>query len=332
MDQIDMILAAVRSEAAKINDYMRADLAGLESTTDDLLFEVLEYGLFNGGKRIRPLLAVFASRLCGNSSEEAYRLGCAFEYLHAATLFHDDIIDNSATRRGKKSVGKQFGTVPAILAGDFLLAHAMSTVGKYAGNKGLEVFCNATTGMVDGEFMQLRNASKHNLSELEYYDAIMMKTGLLIAAACEVGAMYGGGTSEQVKALRDYGVNLGCAFQIIDDLLDYLGNPAKTGKAVGNDLVEGKVTLPLILAMNNAPADDQARLSAILVNKDERSRCVQEVSDIIGRSGGFVAARDKAVAAAESAIASLQEFQVPKTLFERNVLEGVARYVLTRDK
>jgi octaprenyl-diphosphate synthase len=332
MVQMDMILAAIRSEAAKVNDYMRSDLAGLQSTTDDLLFEVLEYGLFNGGKRIRPLLAVFASRLCGNSGEESYRLGCAFEYLHAATLFHDDIIDNSATRRGKKSVCKQFGTVPAILAGDFLLALAMSTVGKYAGNEGLAVFCNATTGMVDGEFMQLRNASKQNLSELEYYDAIMMKTGLLIAAACEIGAIYGGGTFEQVKALRDYGVNLGCAFQIIDDLLDYLGDPAKTGKAVGNDLVEGKVTLPLILAMNSATKDDKARLLAILANTEERSRCVQEVSDIIARSGGFAAARGKAVDAVESAIASLQEFQVPQTLFERNVLEGVARYILTRDK
>ncbi|MDK9709003.1 MAG: polyprenyl synthetase family protein [Desulforhopalus sp.] len=332
MDQMDVVLAAVRSEATKINEYMRADLADLQSTTDGLLFEVLDYGLFTGGKRIRPLLAVLAARLCGSCGEEAYRLGCAFEYLHAATLFHDDIIDNSVTRRGKKSVCKQFGTVPAILAGDFLLALAMSTVGKYAGDKGLAIFCGATTGMVDGEFMQLRNASKHNLSELEYYDAIMMKTGLLIAAACEIGAIYGGGTPGQVKALRDYGVNLGCAFQIIDDLLDYLGDPARTGKTVGNDLVEGKITLPLILAMNSAAAGDRERLLAILANKEERSECVQEVSDIIARSGGFTAAREKAKAAVENAIASLQEFQSPKTLFERNVLEGVARYVLTRDK
>lgn len=332
MVQLESFMAAVKAEAAKIDEYMRADLAGLQPASDELLLEVLGYGLFNGGKRIRPLLAVFASRLCGNRDEDVYRLGCAFEYLHAATLFHDDIIDNSETRRGKKSVHKQFGTIAAILAGDFLHALAMSTVGRFSGSKGLEIFCNATTGMVDGEFMQLRNATKHNLSELEYYNAIMMKTGLLIAAACEVGAIYGGGTVEQIKALRDYGVNLGCAFQIIDDLLDYLGDPAKTGKAVGNDLVEGKVTLPLILALNSAAEKDKERLLTILASRDERSIYIKEVSDIIENVGGFAAAGKKAVAAVENALAALRVFAGPANRHERDVLEGLARYVLTRDK
>ncbi len=332
MVQVKSVIAAVKAEAAKVDEYMRADLARLQPETDELLLEVLDYGLLNGGKRVRPLLAVFASRLCGNKDENVYRLGCAFEYLHAATLFHDDIIDNSETRRGKRSVYKQFGTIAAILAGDYLHALAMSTVGRLAGAKGLEIFCNATTGMVDGEFMQLRNATKHNLTELEYYDAIMMKTGLLIAAACEVGAIYGGGTPEQVKALRDYGANLGCAFQIIDDLLDYLGDPAKTGKVVGNDLVEGKVTLPLILAFNCAGERDKKRLAALLGTKDKRSSNVQEVSGIIESVGGFAAARKEAVAAVENAIAALRIFPTHNNYYERNVLEGLAHYVLTRDK
>jgi octaprenyl-diphosphate synthase len=332
MVQLDGILAAVKSEAVKIDDYMREDLASLRPAPDALLLEVLEYGLFNGGKRVRPLLVVFASRLCGNRDEDVYRLGCAFEYLHAATLFHDDIIDNSEMRRGKKSVYKQFGTVAAILAGDYLHALAMSNVGRLAGAKGLAVFCDATTGMVDGEFMQLRNAKKHNLSELEYYEAIMMKTGLLIAAACEVGAIYGSGTPVQVKALRDYGVNLGSAFQIIDDLLDFLGDPGKTGKTVGNDLIEGKVTLPLIMALGSAAGSDRERLLSVLATKGERSRYVQEVSSIIERVGGFEAARGKAVAAVEEAIVALQVFKTHDSLFERNVLEGLARYILTRDK
>jgi len=329
---LESFVAAVKSEAAKIDECMRADLARLQPASDELLLEVLGYGLFNGGKRIRPLLAVFATRLCGNRAEDVYHLGCAFEYLHAATLFHDDIIDNSETRRGKKSVHKQFGTIAAILAGDFLHALAMSMVGRFAGSNGLEIFCNATTGMVDGEFMQLRNATKHNLSELEYYNAIMMKTGLLIAAACEIGAIYGGGTAEQIKALRDYGVNLGCAFQIIDDLLDYLGDPAKTGKAVGNDLVEGKVTLPLIIALGSAAEKDKQRLLTILATREERLGSVQEVSALIESVGGFSAARKKAVAAVENAIAALQVFSGPASRYERDVLEGLARYVLTRDK
>jgi len=332
MDQLERVMAALKPEAAKIDKYMHVELARMELANDALLLEVLRYGLFNGGKRIRPLLVVFASRLCGNNDDNVYRLGCAFEYLHAATLFHDDIIDNSEKRRNKKSVYKQFGTTAAILAGDYLHALSMAMVGRLSGAKGLEVFCNATTGMVDGEFMQLRNVTKHNLSELEYYDAIMMKTGLLIAAACEVGAIYGGGSSEMIKALRDYGENLGCAFQIIDDLLDYLGDPHKTGKAVGNDLIEGKVTLPLIIALNCTTPKDKKRLLIILATRDERARCVQEVSSIIESVGGFAAAREKAVAAVENALGALQVFPEAHNLYERQVLAGLARYVLTRDK
>ena len=332
MVQVEGIIAAVKAEAAKIDAYMRADLSRLQATTDALLLEVLDYGLFNGGKRVRPLLVVLSARLCGHSGDDAYTLGCAFEYLHAATLFHDDIIDNSTTRRGKPSVHQQFGTVAAILAGDFLHALAMSTVGRLAGDKGLKVFCDATTGMVDGEFLQLRNAENLALSEQQYSDAITMKTGLLIAAACEVGAIYGGGNALQVKALRDYGVHLGCAFQIIDDLLDYLGNPGKTGKMVGNDLVEGKMTLPLILALNQAAPRDKARLQAILAAREERAACIDETAALIEGAGGFIGARAQAVAAVENGIAALQVFSSGSNPYERNVLEGLARYVLTRDK
>lgn len=332
----ESVLTAVKEEAAKIDTFMRADLARLQPDVDDLLVEVLDYGLFNGGKRIRPLLVVLAARLCGKKDDDAYRLGAAFEYLHAATLFHDDIIDNSATRRGKQSVYRKFGTIAAILAGDFLHAQAMAIVGKFSGQAGLEIFCKATTGMVDGEFMQLRNAERHNLSELDYYDAIMGKTGLLIAAACEVGAVYAGGDAPKVKALREYGVQLGCAYQIIDDLLDYLGDSGKTGKAVGNDLAEGKMTLPLILAMNAANPDDRIRLMEILGDSDARTQCLSEVCTIISKYGGVAGARARAAAAVDKAAAVLDVFaekSVGKSVgFERNLLVGLARYVLTREK
>lgn len=328
----ESILVAVKREAGKIDVCMRADLARLKSNVDDLLLEVLEYGLFNGGKRIRPLLVILASRLCGKMDDDAYRLGAAFEYLHAATLFHDDIIDTSETRRGKLSVYRKFGTIAAILAGDFLHAHAMATVGTYSGQVGLEIFCKATTGMVDGEFMQLRNAEKHNLSELDYYEAIMGKTGLLIAAACEVGAVYGGGDHLRVNALREYGVHLGCAYQIIDDLLDYQGDPGKTGKAVGNDLAEGKMTLPLILTINKANNADQRCLMEILSDSSRRARCVEEVCTIISKYGGFAAARKRAEDSVETAIGMLDIFSENSISYERNVLEGLARYVLTRQK
>ena len=329
---LEPILAAVKKEAEKINVCMRADLAGLQPNVDDLLVEVLDYGLFNGGKRIRPLLVVIASRLCGRMHDDAYRLGAAFEYLHAATLFHDDIIDKSETRRGKQSVYRKFGIISAILAGDFLHAHAMATVGKFAGQKGLEVFCKATTGMVDGEFMQLKNAQKYNLSELDYYDTIMGKTGLLISAACEVGALFGGGDALKVKALQQYGVHLGCAYQIIDDLLDYQGDSVNTGKAVGNDLAEGKMTLPLILALNEADKADRIRLLEILGDRALRGSSIEEVSTIIAKYGGFIGARKRAEDAVAKAFEELAVFSDTSVSFERNLLEGLAHYVLTRDK
>ncbi len=328
----ESILGAVKKEAGKIDQFMRADLGRFRSNVDDLLLEVLEYGLFNGGKRIRPLLVILASRLCGKRDDDAYRLGAAFEYLHAATLFHDDIIDKSETRRGKPSVYLKFGTIAAILAGDFLHAHSMATVGTYAGQPGLEVFCKATTGMVDGEFMQLRNAEKHNLSELDYYEAIMGKTGLLIAAACEVGAIYGGGDEARVKALREYGVHLGCAYQIIDDLLDYQGDSGKTGKAVGNDLAEGKMTLPLILAINKANNEDRLRLMQILSDSSKRALCVEEVCTIISKYHGFAGARKRAEDAVKTAVGMLDIFSEKSSGFEQNILTGLAHYVLTRQK
>lgn len=326
------VLAGLKTKAGDVDTYMKADLENLRPTKDALLLDVLEYGLFNGGKRIRPLLVVVAARLCGDKSSDVYRLGIAFEYLHAATLFHDDIIDQSETRRGKACIHKKFGNVEAILAGDFLHAHSMALVGELAGRRGLDIFCKATKGMVDGEFMQLRNAQNHNLSELDYYNAIMGKTGLLIAAACEVGADFAGGSKEQCKAMKNYGENLGCAFQIIDDLLDYKGDSKKTGKSVGNDLAEGKMTLPFILALNKAGTKDRNRLFEILDDKELRIKSLIEVSDLIEKYDGFLGAKGKAERAAASAIQSLQIFSSPNILESRSLLEALAQYVISREK
>lgn len=329
---IVQLLSTISEEGKKIDQFMRFDLEELRPNVDDLLYDVLDYGLFTGGKRIRPLLVVIASRLCGKNGDDVYRLGCAFEYLHAATLFHDDIIDNSDVRRGRPSVYKKFGSTAAILAGDFLLALAMERVGEIAGQAGLKIFCKAATGMADGEFMQLRNAEKHNLSELDYHNVIMGKTGLLIAAACEIGALYGGGDGPQRKQLKQYGVNLGCAFQIVDDLLDYLGDTEKTGKVVGNDLKEGKMTLPLILAIKDAGRSDTERLLYILRNEDVRIESWIEVCGLIKKYNGFDGARAVAENTVTMAINNLNDFREDISQRERALLENLATYVLTREK
>lgn len=332
MTETEKLITAIRAESEKIDAVMQADLARVRPDIDPLLFEVLEYGLFNGGKRIRPLLAVLSARLSGCRDERVYELAIGFEYLHAATLFHDDVIDNAVTRRGRPAVNNQFGLVAAILAGDFLHARSMKIVGNLAGGEGLNIFCNATAGMVDGEFMQLRNASSINLSESDYYEAIMGKTGLLIAAACEIGALFAAAGRLRQNALRSYGVGLGCAFQMVDDLLDYTGDQKKTGKRVGNDLAEGKMTLPLINAMARAEDTDRSILENILKDQALREKEFRKVTEIIQKYDGFTATREQAENAVKEAVSNLALFTGPEAKADKDILIGLAGYVLGREK
>lgn len=329
MTQTEQLITTLRSEASCIDRIIQADIDGLRDSVDKLLLEVLNYGLLNGGKRIRPLLVVLTARVCGRDDQSVYQLARAFEYLHAATLFHDDVIDNAETRRGRPAVNRKYGLVAAILAGDFLHARSMGIVGELAGSRGLTIFCDATAGMVDGEFMQLRNAAQYTLSEPDYYEAIMGKTGLLIAAACETGALYGGATAEQQQALRQYGVGLGCAFQMVDDLLDYTGDQEKTGKAVGNDLVEGKMTIPLIITLKRAGTVDGARIRSILADEQSRLGGFAEVVELIHKYEGFVETRTKAEGVIAEALAELDIFDDQPA---KKILQGLAQYVLRRDK
>ena len=311
---------------------MQSDLDSIKDQFDDLLLEVLRYGLFNGGKRFRPLLATVAARLCGGNGPDIYPLAIAFEYLHTATLFHDDVIDNADTRRGRPAVNKAYGMVAAILAGDFLHARSMAIVGECGGGEALNIFCGATTGMVDGEFLQLRNATNFNQSEEDYFSAITGKTALLIAATTEIGALAGGGRREERQALRRYGSHLGAAFQIVDDLLDYLGDNITTGKPVGNDLAEGKMTLPLILTMNRAEPKERRHLMEILRSTDLRREGFEEVIGLITKYDGFTDTRMKAEELLHEAISQLEVFSHSDQDSDRMILAGLAQYVLTRKK
>ncbi len=326
------LMSAIGPDLARIEQAMQNDLATLTTDTAALLADVLRYGLFNGGKRIRPLLTVLCCRLCGGRDVDAVSLSIAFEYLHCATLFHDDVIDQAVTRRGRPAVNVAFGETAAILAGDFLHARSMLLVGRGGGIQALEIFCGATSAMVDGEFLQLHNASNYNLAEEDYFAVIMGKTARLIGATCEIGALVGGADLAARQALRNYGLHLGCAFQIIDDLLDYLGDEASTGKSVGNDFREGKMTLPLILAMARAEEKDRKRLLVMLASVDERSRGFAEASALIGRYDGFTLARQKAEANIAEALAQLRIFDQEAVQEERAVLQALTSYVLNRKK
>ncbi|VAW40490.1 hypothetical protein MNBD_DELTA04-1821 [hydrothermal vent metagenome] len=322
----------VRRQAAVIETAMRRDLAGALTDNDPLLAEVLNYALFGGGKRIRPLLAVLSSRVCGANGEEIYRLAAAFEYLHVATLVHDDVIDHARDRRGRESVARRYGMAAAILAGDWLHARSMYLIGRFAGSRGLDVFCSSTTGMVDGEFLQLRHVADAGMTEQQYFAVIHRKTGLLIAATCEIGALHAGAGPEQQAALATYGRKLGAAFQVIDDLLDYLGDAASTGKKTGNDFIEGKVTLPLIHTLAAAEPAAKKRLHDLLRGERTAPGALAVVHRMIEDCHGFESARQTAERLVAEAIDALVPFTETAEAESFSMLGGLALYVLARDR
>ncbi len=335
------LLSRLHPEIEKINEAMAAEFADIQSSR---LAEVVNYAVFNGGKRIRPLLTVLIARLIaftrmpeGIADEEEltpppdlYRLAMVFEFLHAASLLHDDVIDHADTRRGKKTANQQWDANTAILAGDYLHTRAMTLAGVVGGEQCLGLIGEATGAMIDAEFLQAQTAAKSNLSEENYFAVLRGKTGALIGSACEVGALFAGADKEQRAATRTFGDALGLAFQVVDDLLDYLGDEASTGKAIGNDFVEGKMTLPLIYAITNGPADKKQILVDLLADEPSaRKDKIKEVTAIIEEAGGFDYAKEGADTLISAALESLDDC---KDCESKDTLKGLANYVLSRDK
>ena len=311
---------------------MRADLDRRLAASDPLLREILDYALFGGGKRVRPFLCVQAARCCGRDDEGLYLLAAALEYLHTATLMHDDVVDHAPLRRGRETAATRFSVEDAILAGDWLHARCLYLVGRLTGAAGLDVFCSATEGMVNGEFLQKRLAGNIATTEADYYEVIRRKTGNLIASSCALGALYAGAEAAQVAALTRFGEGLGLAFQIVDDLLDYTGSP-ETGKQVGNDFQEGKLTLPLIRALANTGDAERAEMSALMSGDREDAAAQAAITVRIEKNGGFASAAQTAQEHVAAALRELEIFAATSSTKEAAALLGeLAGYVLGRKK
>lgn len=321
------LLDALKSEATRIDAAMHADLAEVVSP---LLQEVLLHAIFQGGKRVRPLLTAYSASLLGPMPPTTISLAMAFEYLHAASLLHDDVIDRADLRRGRETANRRWGNAPVILAGDYLHARALELAGTIGNVECLALVSRAVHAMVEAEFLQMQVAIEQQTDEKHYFAVLHGKTAALIAAACETGVLHAGGNAEQRKALRTYGTNLGLAFQIIDDLLDYQGNPAETGKTVGNDFQEGKMTLPLLYALNSAEPTAQAEIRAMLAASPEKRRDqIAAIQKIMAACNAFDAARARAERLIADGVAALAMFPPSPA---RHTLEGLAGYVLTRDR
>lgn len=332
-DPFAELRSTASSVAARVEAAMRADLHTALAGCDPLLVEVVHYALFNGGKRIRPLLTVLCSRCCGRDDDDLYLLAGAFEYLHVATLVHDDVIDRADRRRGKETVIARYDLTAAILAGDWLHARSMHLIGRLTGPAGLEIFCQATLSMVNGEFEQLRQIGNIKASEHHYFSVIRQKTGNLIASTCAIGGLFAGADHRKRQALAAYGDHIGAAFQVVDDLLDFQGNAEQTGKQTGNDFVEGKITLPLLSALAHADAADRQAMEGLIQGDRSHPESYQRLVELIDRYNGFAGAAHTARGLVEQAVRELETIAAGKDGEESlRLLRTLAAYILARKK
>jgi octaprenyl-diphosphate synthase len=294
----------------------------------DVVHEIASHILFSGGKRLRPLLMVLSAKLCGYKGDYDKTFSTIFEYLHVATLLHDDLVDGARVRRGKPAAHLVWDNSKAVLVGDFLLARALSISAKTGRMKIIETIADITENMSQGEIHQLIRKGSLDVSEAEYMDVIRRKTAVLFQGACRISALIADATEEKEAALSDYGYNLGLAFQMADDLLDYTVNSSALGKEVGADLREGKLTLPVIYALKRATDTDWDQMENIIKNEDFSVNEFEILIDLLNKYGGIAYTQNLAVKHIANAKEALSIFEPSET---KSVLMDVADYALVRE-
>ncbi len=281
-----------------------------------------------GGKRLRPLLTLASARLCGYQGARHYGLAACVEFIHTATLLHDDVVDESDMRRGQKSANAIFGNQSSVLVGDFLFSRAFELMVDDGSLEVLRILSNASKVIAEGEVMQLSVANNTATTEDQYIEVVTGKTAALFAAACEVGAVVADRPAAEQKALYDFGLNLGIAFQLIDDVLDYSAVQARLGKEVGNDFREGKMTLPVLLAFERGSAEEKAFWQRTLENRIYNEADLGHAIELLQKHGALATAVERAHQYAKTASGLLSGFaDVP---LKTAMLESVA-FVVDRD-
>lgn len=290
-----------------------------------LIRQVAEYIIAAGGKRLRPVLTLLSGRALGHCGEQLHELAAMIEFIHTATLLHDDVVDESALRRGHETANVLFGNAASVLVGDFLYTRAFEMMIAAGNMEILAVMAEATNLIAEGEVLQLRNIGNIDVTEEEYLRVIRYKTAKLFEASARVGALSSGASAEQVQAITEYGMCLGTAFQIIDDVLDYSGDASSIGKTLGDDLAEGKPTLPLIYTMKNGNSEASATVREAL-EYASRDR-FQDVLAAVQSCGALYYARSEAIKIAEEAVSALVPIPESKS---RQALVELARFSVDR--
>lgn len=293
-----------------IRDYLADDLSAVDRVIRErlhsdvaLVRQVSEYIIASGGKRLRPLLVLLSARSCGYQGKAHHELAAVVEFIHTATLLHDDVVDESSLRRGRATANALYGNSASVLVGDFLYSRAFQMMVGVQSMPVLRVLADATNTIAEGEVMQLMNCHDPDIDEARYLQVIRYKTAKLFEAAARLGAILGQASAAVEAAMAEYGARLGTAFQLIDDALDYSGERDQTGKNLGDDLAEGKPTLPLIYALRNG-SPDQVRLVRQAIEAGGLER-LEPVLRTIEESGALEYTQRRAREEADAACAAL---------------------------
>ncbi len=322
---MDKVIALLQDEMQAVEAQFKKNLA----SDVELVSQVGEYILSSGGKRIRPMLLLLSARLCNYQGDKHVELASVVEFIHTATLLHDDVVDSADLRRGNRSANSVWGNQASVLVGDFLFAKSFSVMVGSESLKILKILSDTTTHMAEGEILQLLNTCDLEVDETRYLQVVRDKTAILIAAACQVGGVLAGASAEQEDALREFGLEIGTAFQLMDDALDYVAEQADFGKEKGHDLAEGKMTLPLIHAYANADAGDREQVARIIEAEELAAEDLESICALIERTDGINYTRAKAVERIEHAKQRLAIFPDNEA---RQALFTLADYVVSRNK
>ena len=319
--QLNNIRAPVAADLAAVDNEIRRQLASDVA----LVNQVGQYIIGAGGKRLRPLLVVLAARAAGISNQQHVPAAAIIEFIHTATLLHDDVVDDSSQRRGRTTANAAFGNPASVLVGDFLYSRAFQMMAALDSPAVIRVMADATNTIAAGEVLQLMNSGDPDTTEIRYLDVIYRKTARLFEAGAQVAAIVAGAAPGVEQALTLYGKHLGIAFQLIDDALDYSGDPADLGKNTGDDLAEGKPTLPLIHAMRHGDAAAAELIRTAIAGGG--SQQLAEVRAVVESTGGLDYTARLAAGEVDRALAALAG--VPDSAF-RDALAALARFSVTR--
>jgi octaprenyl-diphosphate synthase len=321
--ELESIIAPIEEDLAVFEDTLRDTLA----VDSPLILGITEHLLGRRGKRLRPALVFLTARANGPLPDAGIMAGMAIELIHTATLLHDDVVDESSARRGQESVNSKWSNLISVLMGDYLFSKAFHLLVRVDSPDLMKAVSAATEQVSLGELVEIQESHNFDIDENGYLNIIMAKTASLFAAACEAGAILGGSGASMREGLRNYGSEIGTAFQISDDLLDLVGSEEKTGKLSGNDIKEGRVTLPVIFALKQAPELRRKEVLKLL-NNGSGSNHIDEIRHFVVEMGGVDYARDRAIKIEAGARCHLEP--LPQSPYKEALLE-LTRFVVSRE-